>query len=205
MRICIVRNCGEKHRGLGYCIRHFYQFGKYGKPLKRTKFDKNEFFDRGDYYEMALYSGHSEQKIVGYTKFSKRDLDKIKPYKWNFARQGYVGSQGLSLHRYLMNCPKNLQIDHVNGDKLDNRQENLRLCNKQENARNNHGYKFKTKVKSSKYLGVSWHKRDKLWRALIKVNSKQILIGSFKNERHAAMARDIWAKELFGEFVQTNF
>lgn len=52
----------------------------------------------------------------------------------------------------------------------------------------------KSLKKSSKYIGISFHKKSKRWRASIKVNTKKIEIGSFKNELDAVIAYDIVAK-----------
>jgi len=69
---------------------------------------------------------------------------------------------------------------------------------------------WKTRKKSlsgitSHYYGVGYFKRDKKWQATIRINHKQKHIGYFSEERHAAMAYDIWAKDLFGEFARLNF
>ncbi len=58
---------------------------------------------------------------------------------------------------------------------------------------------------SSKYKGIGWDKIAKRWVAQIQINKKHYYIGKFKSELHAAMARDIWAKELHGEFATLNF
>lgn len=49
MKICKIKNCEKKHKAKGYCHRHYQQFLQYGKILKRTKFDKNEFVEKENY------------------------------------------------------------------------------------------------------------------------------------------------------------
>ena len=84
---------------------------------------------------------------------------------------------------------KNLIVDHINHDTLDNRRCNLRIISKSENAMNTEGLKKNTSKKStSKYKGVSWTTRYKKWKARIHVNGREIYIGSFDDEIEAARA-----------------
>jgi hypothetical protein len=102
------------------------------------------------------------------------------------------------MHHYVFGA---IGLDHVNGDKLDNRKENLRRATQQENLRN----KAKTESKtSSKYKGVSWHSTANRWRAYIVVDYKQIYLGLFDSEEDAAVAYNVKASELFGEFARLN-
>lgn len=87
-------------------------------------------------------------------------------------------------------------IDHKNGDKLDNRFTNLRLCNSHQNQGNRRS--------KSKYKGVSRGKGDK-WRARIGYKNKQIHIGTFDTPHEAARAYDEKASELFKGFARLNF
>ena len=64
---------------------------------------------------------------------------------------------------------------------------------------------FSSKVGSSKYKGVTWHKMGKKWVAAIQLNRKQYHLGHFSNEIDAARAYDEKAKELHGEFAYLNF
>jgi hypothetical protein len=103
-------------------------------------------------------------------------------------------------HRLILNCPKNKVIDHINGNGLDNRKENLRICDKQQNHFNSQkgsGY-------TSKYLGVSWDKAKNLWRASIMVNRKTLYLGRFKSEELAASAYNEASKKYFKEFGKLN-
>jgi hypothetical protein len=76
------------------------------------------------------------------------------------------------------------QLDHINGDRADNRWSNLRPATNAENSQN----RKKTTQATSQYIGVSWHKRMKKWQSEIRVNGKQIYLGSFSNEHDAALA-----------------
>ncbi len=95
-------------------------------------------------------------------------------------------------------------IDHINGDTLDNRLENLRVCTNTQNAQNIHaGRGIYSKLK-----GVSFHKKQKKWVAQININGKANWIGSFESQESAHQAYLNEANKHFGEFanggVQSN-
>ena len=87
-------------------------------------------------------------------------------------------------------------IDHINGDPLDNRIENLREATIQQNGCN----RGKNKNNSSGYKGVTWHKANKKWLAQIMHNGKNIYLGCFDLLEDAAEAYQAKAKELHGEY-----
>jgi len=105
------------------------------------------------------------------------------------------------MHRVIMDAPIGVDVDHRDGDKLNNRKENLRLCNRSQNLANK---KLGAK-NTSGYKGVTWFKRDKKWRAQIKHNRKAIHIGYYDNLEAAAKAYDEKAREFFGEYARVNF
>lgn len=107
----------------------------------------------------------------------------------------------IRMHREIMNAPKELQVDHINGDKLDNRRSNLRLATNSQNQMNCR----KRYGNDSKYKGVCWHWQNSKWRANIKIDGKQTHLGLFLNEIDAAKAYDDAARKYFGEFAKTNF
>jgi len=103
------------------------------------------------------------------------------------------------MHRVIMHTPKGMQTDHINGDKLDNRAENLRICTNSQNQQStNKGFG------SSKHRGVFWYKRYQKWRTEIMLNGKVTFLGYFKLEADAAKAYNEAAKELHGEFASLN-
>jgi hypothetical protein len=117
------------------------------------------------------------------------------------------------LHRYLMGDTDSI-IDFINGDTLDCRMDNLRFCNRSEDAKNRNGYG------TSKYLGVNFHVskskyknkkgvekiyKSSGWLAKIKIKEKYKHIGRFKTEIEAAKAYDAEAKKHHKEFANLNF
>lgn len=112
--------------------------------------------------------------------------------------------------------PKGFLVDHINGDKLDNRRSNLRLATRSENEANKQkrrGHKKSdgTTKNHSKYKGVALMKgRKKCWRAIISTNAnnagetKQVHLGTYYTEKEAAEAYNKAALEMFGEFAVIN-
>jgi hypothetical protein len=105
-----------------------------------------------------------------------------------------------ALHRIITNAPKGMVVDHINGDTLDNRKENLRLCLHKENVRNQKLHPDKLQ----KYKGVDLMKLRNKYRARIVKDYKNIHIGLFDTPEEAAFAYNEKAKELFGEFAYLN-
>lgn len=108
------------------------------------------------------------------------------------------------LTHLIMNPPRGMVVDHINGNTLDNRRCNLRVCTHAENARNN----TLIKTTTTGYKGVHCAKANgskKPWRSRIKYNYKEIQLGTFDTKQEAAEAYDIAALKYFGEFAKLNF
>lgn len=93
-----------------------------------------------------------------------------------------------------------MYIDHINGDSLDNRLENLRLASNAQNQQNSR----KKQTGSSKYKGVYFGKWCSAWRARIKYGKKYESLGYFNTQEDAALAYNRKAIELFGEHANIN-
>jgi len=146
------------------------------------------------------------------TKVDDRDYLRLSQYKWYFQRykaSGYVvrslkknGKRVLrSMHRMILDAPIGTEVDHKDGDGLNNQRSNLRLCTHQQNGFNQGTQRRK---KSSKYKGVYWQKTIGKWIAKIKYNGKMHHIGCYINGIAAAQAYDKEARKHFGEFARPN-
>ncbi len=121
-----------------------------------------------------------DSKLVKFAIVDDADYEDLKQYKWyyvpndtigygkgynNGAAITHAGGHVTYMHRYIMNATKNLCVDHINHDTLDNRQSNLRLITPLQNNRN----RLKgTKKTSSKFKGVSYDTRTRKWRCSIR-------------------------------------
>lgn len=137
------------------------------------------------------------------------DYELVSQYRWRAHSAGsglYYAIQGArdtnSMHRLIMSPPDNMQVDHINGDGLDNRRSNLRIATSSQNHANR---KRLLRVKSSVYRGVTWHKAAGKWQAAIKANQAFHYLGVYESEEDAARAYDRAAMIYFGEFANTNF
>jgi hypothetical protein len=104
------------------------------------------------------------------------------PHVRDFYAQYWDGNKVQLLHRFLMDFPDILMVDHINHNTLDNRFCNLRTADRYLNGEN---HKRKT---SSKYTGVCWDKRDQKWVAQIQIEGKKHNLGYFEVEEDAHKA-----------------
>lgn len=104
------------------------------------------------------------------------------------------------MHRLLMAAPSGIEVDHVNGDGLDNRRANLRLATRQENAANARMMRNNT----SGYCGVSWAKGSRKWAAYIRVHCRKVHLGLFETPIQAAAAYNEAARRYRGDFARLN-
>lgn len=144
MKKCICEWCKrtQNRSGKGYCRKHYDQIRKYGHIKdERTSRDDNRIIIKSDYAEIVVTD--SKDNVQGIAKISIEDIEKIKGHHWSNNGYGYVrcfvGTSPLYLHRYIMDCPEDMEVDHINHDRMDNRRNNLRIVSHEINARNNIG------------------------------------------------------------------
>src|SRR5690606_24980699 len=104
------------------------------------------------------------------------------------------------MSRVILNAQAGEYVDHINGDTLDNRRSNLRLCSNQENLMN----RGLNKNNTSGYKGVTWNAQKNKWMAQITVDHQHVYLGCFESPQDAARAYDKAASDSFGEFALTN-
>jgi hypothetical protein len=117
-------------------------------------------------------------------------------------RTEYIGTKKrqLYLHRRLMNEPEGLQIDHIDGDGLNNRRYNLRVATC---AQNNLNTRRRCNNKSG-FKGVSWDRDRGKFRAYIKINNKQTHLGMFTSPEEAHAAYCLASQKYHGQFGRTE-
>lgn len=187
--------CGRMYRkklkadGKIVCMKHYTQFRKFGyfkDNSSRTPRDKNEIIVKGKIAYICLYD--KQYNIIAKAIIDADDVEKVKNIKWRLNNNGYVinnSKSSMFLHRRILSV--NDIVDHINGNRLDNRKSNLRVVTKSQNQMN------------VNYRGV-YQNKDK-WIAKIKLNQKQIHIGTFIYEEEALYARWYAERILFKEFA----
>lgn len=136
------------------------------------------------------------------------DYDYLNQWNWhcvnNYARRQFKRNSQRTviwMHRLIAGTPDELFTDHVNGNTLDNRRSNLRVCN----AMQNQGNRKKSKNgKTSRFKGVSKECDSQRYRATAWVNGKRTRLGGFDTQEEAACAYNMWAMNHFGEFSRLN-
>jgi hypothetical protein len=140
--------------------------------------------------------------------FDKDDFEKIKSYYWRIDYWGYVitsirikgETTHIKLHKLISNTDKTKHIDHIDGNKTNNRKSNLRFANNQQNAMNIKMFSHNT----SGFKGVIWCKDRSKWRAQIKLNQKHMHLGYYSNKEDAIEARIEAEHKYFGEYSYLN-
>lgn len=138
-------------------------------------------------------------------KIDDLDWENLSQFKWGINKKGYAytnfNRKLITMHRMILNPPKNKCVDHINMDRLDNRRKNLRICSFGENLMN----RGPQKNNKAGLKGVYFFKPTKKWAASICKNRKIITIGYYSSPKHAAIAYDAAAKILHGDFAYSNF
>ena len=141
--------------------------------------------------------------IVGTTKVDNADFKKISRFSWSLDKEGYARNNraGGRLHKVILGTSgRKAIVDHIYGDRLDNRRSKLAIVSQ---SVNNHHRPMKRNNKSGA-VGVIFVPRIEKWMAYIGAGRKRHHIGYFHSFDDAVMARDQKARELFGPFAHTN-
>ena len=151
-----------------------------------------------------------------FAQVDDKNYDWLMCYKWCAHKEGRViyalgniwdkelkKCKQIRMHRLIMNTPKNLEVDHIDHNGLNNQEHNMRNCSRRENGANSRcmsdnliGYKGVSKTLKGKNKGCI--------KAFININGKQQHLGYFKNPIDAARAYNKAAKKEFGEYAYLN-
>ena len=154
-----------------------------------------------DYAELILTDRSGNE--VGRTKIDIEDVKlfadkRVCKDSKDYAICRWEGKQR-KVHRIVMGVVDNIsiEVDHINGDSLDNRKCNLRVCTHDKNLKNQKLHSNNT----SGYSGVNWDKNKRRWVAEIIVDGKRIR-KRFKSKNEAIAKRKEWEKLYFGEYAR---
>jgi hypothetical protein len=129
-----------------------------------------------------------------YAVVDDEDYNALVEYNWRL-NSGYAirnqNKKRIPMSHHIMNPPEGMTVDHINGHRLDNRKENLRVCTKQQNLQNRI-----MRRGTSKYKGVRWNKLRKKWQAALVVECD--------TEEYAAKMYNELARLAYGDYAKLN-
>lgn len=167
--------------------------------------------DRIEGIELAIESATENDcgfVMIGHGRFSLisyEDMDRCRKRVWKSHPGGYAqtrnGSGHVYLHRFVCDPPCGMEVDHINGDRLDNRRCNLRVCARKQNAANS---SRRSHNLVSVFKGVRPNRDQTRFHARGITNKREIYLGAYDTEVEAAEAYNKWAIETFGEFAKLN-
>ena len=158
---------------------------------------------------------HVKELLISGTHWVRYDDDAehlIAPHRWQARVRGKhvyavarIEGRTVYMHRLLTSAPSDLVVDHIDGNALNNRRANLRVCTRMQNFQN--AGRRETPGRTSRFKGA-WRVKEpcrRCWRSGITANRKYKNIGSYSTEEEAARAYDAEAKRLHGQFARLNF
>lgn len=142
---------------------------------------------RRPYREISLAG--RDGAVRGIVKVSAEDFERLDAFRWHLNGSGYAARSTprptrrlIYMHREIMGLPPGdkRQVDHINGDRLDNRRDNLRVVTPAENSLNRHH-----RGGSSRFRGVCWNRQRGMWRAQVAYLRENYCLGDFADEAEA--------------------
>lgn len=196
---CIVYGCNKlvKSKNTKYCPAHYAQMHRYG-GIKHLRTQPNEHEIIGDYVYITLYNKtHTpigEKCIIDLMDYSiikdrRITLQHTKTSRRVLVYDKELGCMG-KLHRLIMKAPDGMDVDHINGNQLDNRRCNLRICTRSQNNMN-----------TKKRRGYSIHSQNKTYSVELQANGKRVRIHGIKTEAEAMAKRIEIEKKYFADFA----
>ena len=172
-----------------YCGKEFERRPSEIKQVKGNKYyccidcknkgqlQNNDIVIKENYAQILIK--YKNEIIIGLIDID--DIEKVQKLKWKYNKKTNTLSsyerfnrqnrKRFLLHRYIMDCPDDMVIDHINHNRLDNRKCNLRICTQSENMQN----------RFIEDRNICWSKKSNGWQVSLKINNKSIQIGTYKN------------------------
>lgn len=169
-------------------VTHFHLCRGYVKTIKLSR----------GYY--ALVDDDFQDEFGGLGWFAIKITD-TRVYAARWSRGGLKNRKLIYMHRYVLGKPTERDVDHIDGNGLNNQRGNLRWASRSDNQAN----KGISKQNTSGYKGVTWNKRLKKWQASISRENQTRYISVHKNIEDAARAYDRECLRVHGEFAVLNF
>lgn len=173
--------------------------------MARNKFDPNEIIEYSDYAEIILYDRDNNEKAR--TKIDLARVPDIVGTKWYLKDNGYVATNNYRGNGYTYlhiliagNNTKNRYVDHIDGNKLNNKACNLRIVTPEQSGMNK-GIRSDNK---SGRTGVHWSKDKQKWCVMICYNQRHVNLGYFQTYVEAVNRREAAEKEFFGQYMPDN-
>lgn len=179
----------------GYCNKHYLQVKRHGTVAPSNR-DKRP----ATVVDGVVLIPLGKTAKDGYARVDV-EYKHLADDNWHITHYGYArrAKDHALMHRVVQPPSQGMVIDHINGDKLDNRSCNLRVCTQAENSRN---ASLKLANKTG-FRGVSRHRRS--FVARVKYNYETHYLGAYPTAEEAAKAYDKGAKTLHGEFARLNY
>lgn len=162
-----------------------------GESYRKIPLTQNEYaiVDEDDYERVSQY------------RWTLRVHDGGR-YKYALHRAGHAGKKGrMLMHRFIMDAPPGMVVDHINHDGLDNRKSNLRVVTSDDNMKNRRS----NRGSRVQYKGVTYAPKRGVWLAEIRADGDRMYLGQYSDPKEAALAYDRAARTLHGEFGYLNF
>lgn len=208
-KLCFVSNCGQRVMAYGMCNKHYLRWKRTG-----TTFSYKDFKSIVGLEDCILSDSEARIPLWGrggairdWALIDYENLEWLFQWSWSLdattgyaTRPVYLGGgrkngkhRTISMHRQTLGLSvgERRYVDHINGNKLDNRKANLRIATPQQSAQNVSA----RKNSSSQYRGVTWRKDKNKWAAQAQLNGKNHYLGLFSSEIEAARVAAEWRKK----------
>lgn len=150
--------------------------------------------------ETVVFDPEDAELVGRYRWFAKRNRsDVVYAYGYLVGSASRAGRVYVAMHRLIAEPDPGLDVDHANGNGLDNRRANLRPATRAQNNANT-----RLKAGRSGYRGVTWNASNAKWQARIWVAKRCQHLGLFDDPWEAARAYNAAALKCWGEFAYQN-